>query len=107
KTKDQLSKNSGQKKIAEQKKGISSGLWLMAILLLTFIVFIPALNNALTNWDDPHYLNDNPLIRKLSAENIRRIFSEVYFGNYQPLHIFSYALEYHFYKLNPAGYHTT
>ena len=107
KTKDQLSKNPGQKKTVEQKKGISSGLWLLAILLLTFIVFIPALNNALTNWDDPHYLNDNPLIRKLSAENIRRIFSEVYFGNYQPLHIFSYAIEYHFYKLNPAGYHAT
>src|SRR5690348_12016076 len=81
--------------------------WLCCILVLTFIVFIPALNNALTNWDDPHYLNDNPLIRKLSAENIKRIFTEVFFGNYQPLHIFSYAIEYHFYKLNPAGYHTT
>ena len=82
-------------------------VWLCGILVLTFIVFIPSLNNALTNWDDPHYLNDNPLIRKLSVENIKRIFTEVFFGNYQPLHIFSYAVEYHFYKLNPAGYHTT
>jgi tetratricopeptide (TPR) repeat protein len=92
---------------AKEKKKISDWFWLAAILLLTFIVFFPALNNALTNWDDPHYLTDNPLIRKLNAENIRRIFTEVFFGNYQPLHIFSYAVEYHFYKLNPAGYHTT
>ena len=90
----------------EQKK-YGDLFWICCILLLTFIVFFPSLNNALTNWDDPHYLNDNPLIRKLSSENIRRIFTEVFFGNYQPLHIFSYAIEYHFYKLNPAGYHTT
>ncbi len=82
-------------------------LWIGAILLLTFIVFFPTLNNALTNWDDPHYLNDNPLIRSLSGQNIKKIFTEVFFGNYQPLHIFSYAIEYHFYKLNPVGYHTT
>jgi len=91
----------------QSQKKYGDLLWLGGILLLTFIVFYPALNNALTNWDDPHYLNDNPLIRKLSAENIKRIFTEVFFGNYQPLHIFSYAIEYHFYKLNPAGYHTT
>ncbi len=92
--------------VAQQKKN-NNGLWLSGILALTFIVFFPALNNALTNWDDPHYLTDNPLIRNLSFENIKRIFTEVFFGNYQPLHIFSYALEYHFYKLNPTGYHTT
>jgi tetratricopeptide (TPR) repeat protein len=94
-----------QPKLSQKKYG--DLLWLSGILLLTFIVFFPSLNNALTNWDDPHYLNDNPLIRKLTAENIKRIFTEVFFGNYQPLHIFSYAIEYHFYKLNPVGYHTT
>lgn len=98
---------SPQKESVAAKKKYGDLFWLCGILLLTFIVFYPSLNNALTNWDDPHYLNDNPLIRKLSAENIKRIFTEVFFGNYQPLHIFSYAIEYHFYKLNPAGYHTT
>lgn len=77
------------------------------ILVLTFLLFTPIINNAFTNWDDPTYLLENPLIRNLSAANIKRIFTEIYFGNYQPLHIFSYAIEYHFYKLNPAGYHTT
>jgi len=91
----------------QDQKKYGDLFWLCGILLLTFIVFFPSLNNALTNWDDPRYLNENPLIRKLNAENIRRIFTEVFFGNYQPLHIFSYAVEYHFYKLNPAGYHTT
>lgn len=96
-----------QHKAPEPSKGAGNILWMGLILLLTFIVFIPSLDNALTNWDDPRYLNDNPLIRKLSADNLKRIFTEIYFGNYQPLHIFSYAIEYHFYKLNPAGYHAT
>lgn len=103
----QPAKSLVQPKGALPKGSNGNLLWIGAILLLTFIVFFPALNNALTNWDDPHYLNDNPLIRSLSAQNIKKIFTEVFFGNYQPLHIFSYAIEYHFYKLNPVGYHTT
>ena len=91
-----------------QTSGSSNpNLWLFAILALTFIVFFPSLNNALTNWDDPAYLNENPLIRNLNWASVKRIFTEIYFGNYQPLHILSYAVEYHFYQLNPVGYHTT
>src|SRR4051812_26433217 len=95
------------KKTVQQKKVFIEWYWVIAILLLTFIVFFPALNNAFTNWDDPTYLNDNPLIKNLSGANIKRIFTEIYFGNYQPLHILCYAIEYHFYKLNPHGYHAT
>lgn len=82
-------------------------LWLPLILLLTLIVFIPAFNNGFTNWDDPTYILDNPLIRQFNFDTIRTIFSEPYFGNYQPLHILSYALEYQLYQLNPVGYHVT
>lgn len=107
KKKEQALKVSIPIKTIPQQNGLRNLLWLGAILFLTFIVFLPSLDNAFTNWDDPRYLNDNPLIRNLSVQNIKRIFSEVYFGNYQPLHIFSYALEYHFYQLNPFGYHLT
>lgn len=81
-------------------------LYLSGILFLTAIVFFPILKNGFTNWDDPTYITNNPLIKGLSASNIKRIFSEVYFANYQPLHILSYCIEYHFFKMNPAGYHT-
>ncbi len=100
-------KTPDKKREVVKENRISNWMWLSAILVLTFIVFFPALNNGLTNWDDTTYLTENPLIRELNSNNIKRIFTEIYFGNYQPLHIFSYAIEYHFYKLNPAGYHTT
>lgn len=107
KPKSLLPKSETQKKNASQKKSNRSYNWLPGILALTLIVFFPALNNAFTNWDDPALITENPLIKKLNAENIKRIFTEVYFGNYQPLHILSYAIEYQFYKLNPVGYHIT
>lgn len=80
---------------------------LIILLAVIFFAYLPCIDNDLTNWDDPTYLNENPLIRSLDAANIKRIFTENYFGNYQPLHILSYAIEYHFYGLNPKGYHVT
>ncbi len=59
-----------------------------------------------TNWDDNDYVVDNFLIRSLSWRNILRIFSPATFvnGNYQPISILSYAMNYAAGKLNPAGY---
>ena len=56
---------------------------LLYILPLVFIAFYPILNNQLTNWDDQSLIIENPLIRKLSWENIKTIFTTFYFGNYQ------------------------
>ncbi|NNC86393.1 MAG: tetratricopeptide repeat protein, partial [Bacteroidia bacterium] len=79
--------------------------YLLAILLITFIANSPILQNGFTNWDDPNYIIDNPLIRDFSIENIKQIFTEVYFANYQPLHILSYLIEFQFFELDPKGYH--
>jgi tetratricopeptide (TPR) repeat protein len=78
---------------------------LAAIILLTLIGFFPSIKNGFINFDDPPLIINNPLIKQLSAINIKRIFSEVYFANYQPLHLFSYMIEYHFFGLNASGYH--
>ena len=100
------------KEIQPNKKVENTPFWrsifpLIALLIIIFIAYSPILDNELTNWDDPTYINNNPLIKSLDFENIKRIFTENYFGNYQPIHLLSYAIEYHFYKLNPTGYHAT
>ncbi len=78
---------------------------LLFILPLVFIAFYPSLNNGFTNWDDESLILNNPLIRNLSIDNIVKIFTTFYFGNFQPLHLFSYAIEYQLWELNPVGYH--
>ncbi|NNF01449.1 MAG: tetratricopeptide repeat protein [Bacteroidia bacterium] len=106
-----LKKAKPKRPIKSKKKKKNSSIplnifyWLAAILVLTVVVYFPSLDNDFTNWDDPSLIIDNPLIRSIEFENIKRIFSEYYFGNYQPLHILSYAIEYHFFGLNAPDYH--
>ena len=75
------------------------------ILLITFCSFAPSLNNGFTNWDDEIHIQDNPEIRSLSPQNILRIFQSTSTNGYIPLTMLSFAIEYHFFKLNPFVYH--
>ncbi|MEO8146322.1 MAG: tetratricopeptide repeat protein [Bacteroidia bacterium] len=95
------------KKQQQKHAEVNWQLWagLGVILIATFIAYFGITKNQLTNWDDPTYITNNPLIKSLSAANIKRIFTETYFANYQPIQIFSYAVEYHFFGLDAAGYH--
>ncbi|MFH1321423.1 MAG: tetratricopeptide repeat protein [Bacteroidota bacterium] len=78
------------------------------LLVFTFIVFYPSINHGFVNWDDNWMIIDNPLIRSLSLSNLKEIFfGEIFVQNYHPLTIFSFALEYHFFGLNPKVIHLT
>ncbi|MEP7171314.1 MAG: hypothetical protein ABI855_18240 [Bacteroidota bacterium] len=61
----------------KEEKSFSLLIYALPVLVITFICFIPCIKNGLTNWDDPTYLTNNPLIRSLSVENIKRIITEV------------------------------
>jgi len=83
-----------------------SHLILIGILILTIVVFSGVRNaDFIKNWDDDVYINQNHLIKNLSINNVKKIFSEPYFSNYHPFTTFVYALEYHFFNLNPVPYH--
>ncbi len=82
-------------------------LSLIFLLLITFLIFSPAINNDFTNWDDPEYVTENTLIRDLSSRNLKKIFTEVFATNYNPLVFLSFAVEYHFFQLDPRIYHLT
>lgn len=75
---------------------------LAAILLISFISYLPVLHNNFINWDDPEYIKNNPLV---TAFDLKGIFSTFILGNYHPFTILVYSLEYHLFGLNPAGYH--
>jgi Tfp pilus assembly protein PilF len=62
--------------------------------------------NLFTNWDDA-MIYANSQIRSLSWENLGKIFAYGRGATYQPVRVLSYAVDYHFWKLNPVGYHIT
>lgn len=75
------------------------------ILLVTFLLYLCSLPKQFTNWDDPEYILNNPLIRSLNLTNLNRILTEPYFANYAPVTLLSYALDYRFFGLNATAYH--
>jgi protein O-mannosyl-transferase len=77
------------------------------ILISAFIAFSPCLKNGFVNWDDDRYVTENPVVRDLSLDGIKEVFSSFYVSNYQPLTMLSYLAEFRAFKLNPYGYHLT
>ena len=75
------------------------------LLIITAAVFTPSLFNGFTNWDDPMLIIENPAIRDLSPGGLVKIMTTPDEQYYRPLRFLSYAVEYHFFKLNPFIYH--
>jgi protein O-mannosyl-transferase len=79
---------------------------LAVLLLATLAVFGKTVGfDFLSNWDDYQYVTSNPDIRGFTATNLLRVFTSVYVGNYAPVHLLSYMLDYQLAGLSPAWFH--
>jgi tetratricopeptide (TPR) repeat protein len=77
-----------------------------AILIITAIIYLPALGAGFVNWDDPDYVGENNiLIRSLS--NLPDLFSinNTVQGNYHPLTMTSLAINFAMSGDNAWSYH--
>ena len=75
--------------------------WLIPVLILTGISFLPMLANGFTNWDDDKYITGNLLIK---GPDWKGIFSKPVVSNYHPVTIASLALNYSIGGLDPTSY---
>ncbi len=84
-------------------------LYLIAFLIasVTFIFYIPALNNGFVNYDDDVYVYENNNIRSIDTKLLSWIFKAEANPTWHPLTLFSLALDYAIWGLNPMGYHLT
>ena len=76
------------------------------IAVLIAILYFNSLGNQFTNWDDG-MIYQNPSIRDLSWQGIKKIFRLEHGNTYQPIRMLSYAIDYKIWKFNPVGYHIT
>ncbi len=112
KKKIQQKKKRGATKAAQKSKS-KAGWWkdkntaigVAIVLVLTFITFIPSLNNDFTNWDDPDYVTENPHIIKMNGRSLNTIFTEGIAANYHPLTMLSLAFNYQISELDAGSYH--
>lgn len=90
------------------KHQVSMSSWMIVLALssLIIIIYINSFGNFFTNWDDG-MIYQNSSIRNLNWDGIKRIFKYEKGNTYQPIRMLSYAVDYHFWKLNPLGYRIT
>lgn len=77
----------------------------LALLLLTALLYSRSLLNGLTSYDDESYIINNPLIRDLSFDGIRALFTTYHAGNYHPLTMLVYMLLYKAFGAAALPYH--
>ncbi|HYS17175.1 MAG TPA: tetratricopeptide repeat protein [Candidatus Binatia bacterium] len=79
----------------------------LALALVSFLVFLPALWNGFVEWDDQLNLYENPEYRGLTWPQIRWMFTSILMGHWIPLTWLTFGLDYVLWDMNPAGYHLT
>lgn len=79
-----------------------SSLQACAILLITFVVYIPAMRAGFI-WDDDLFLTENPLIK--ADDGVYRFWFTTEPPDYFPLVSTSLWLEWRLWGMNPTGYH--
>ncbi len=86
--------------------------FLLALIMIPAAIYFKSLNNQfISSWDDNVYVTENPIIKSFHGDSIP--FSINYYfrnfigGNYHPLTMLSYSIEYSKFKLNPKPYHIT
>ena len=85
-------------------------LWLLAVTIsfLTFVLYIPALQNKfLVDWDEDIYILNNVRIRSLNLEFFRWALLDYKTNLWHPVTWISHAVDYAIWKLTPFGHHLT
>lgn len=77
----------------------------ISIAFVTFIVYLPSLQNGFITWDDGGYVKDNSFIRSFDIQLLRSAFLEFHLGNWHPIIWISHACDYAIWGLNPLGHH--
>ncbi|MFN8236696.1 MAG: tetratricopeptide repeat protein [Chitinophagales bacterium] len=82
--------------------------WVVAacVLLITLILFLPTLSLKFVNWDDPQNILENEALKIFAYQwdwkAVKTIFTTDVIGNYNPLPIFTFAIEKYFFAHDPA-----
>lgn len=85
----------------------NKNLWALAIIVLTCLSYIPVFTLGFTNWDDNIFVTSNELIRSFSWFHIKTWFSQPFVGQYQPLVLLSFAIDYSINGYDPLVFHIT
>src|SRR5664279_3326495 len=91
--------------IFRSKDTLHQFLPLALLAAISLAIFWPALgHDFLINWDDRQYILENDVIRGLTLEHLKTAFTTFSLGNYAPLHLVSYMVDYEIWGMRPSGF---
>src|SRR6266571_2787634 len=101
-----------QRECRQPEAHASTHRWVFRLLpvliaLVTFVPFLPTLDNQFVNWDDDDNLVENPQYRGLGWTHLRWMWTTSHIGHYAPLTWMTFGLDYLLWGMNPVGYHLT
>ena len=88
----------------EAGKQLSFWLYAVFIVVLGFVVYIPAISNGFI-WDDDVMLTDNVVMK--ASDGLSRIWFTTELSDYFPLTSTSFWIEWRLWGMNPMGYNIT
>ena len=81
-------------------------VWALALGVLVFLAFRVTGSFAFLNYDDDVYVTANPIVKGgVTAEGVRRAFTEPWASNWHPLTWLSHMLDVELFELAPRGHH--
>jgi Flp pilus assembly protein TadD len=94
--------------MTDSDRRLMNGGICVLLAAITLAVFGRTINNGFVNYDDDVYVYNNPAIQQgLTLNGIGWAFTHVVAGNWHPLTMISYMVDYQLHGLNPGGYHLT
>ncbi len=86
----------------------SDAVLAVLLALATLALYWPVTHADFVYLDDGQYVQTNPFVQQgLSLNSIIWALTNPIMGNWHPLTMWSYMLDYEFFGLNPGGYHLT
>ncbi|NOZ47612.1 MAG: tetratricopeptide repeat protein [Chlorobi bacterium] len=81
-------------------------IYLFLLILFTVFIYSFSLNNKFLPYlDDGKLIINNLLVKNFSFQGILNIFKQRVYGLYHPITTLIWFFEFHYFKLNPLGYH--
>jgi Flp pilus assembly protein TadD len=77
---------------------------LLLLLVATAVAYGRILGHSFLDWDDTAYVTDIDAIRGFTWRHVRTVFSSYYVGNYAPVQMLSYMLDYTLWGMWAGGF---
>lgn len=88
-----------------EKQGRGAVTASVSVAAVVFLLYLPALFCDFVHWDDLDYILNNNALKETGRNLIAWAFTSFSPGFWMPLTWISFAVDYHFWGLNPFGYH--